>query len=58
MREILGRHFDVVVVIWALALVTLWMLIVLGRAELSFGGANVQWPAQHVVAGWLYTPAP
>ncbi len=35
MRETLGRNFDVIVVIWSIALVTGWMLLVLGRADLS-----------------------
>lgn len=35
MREMLTRHFDVVVVIWVLALVIGWSLIALSRAPLS-----------------------
>ncbi|MGD0861911.1 MAG: hypothetical protein ABSA21_04040 [Candidatus Limnocylindrales bacterium] len=39
MRVELVRHFDVIVVIWALALVVGWMLVTLSRAPLS----NSQW---------------
>lgn len=34
MRESLGRHFDVVVVIWVLALALGWSLVALSRADL------------------------
>jgi hypothetical protein len=39
MREMLTRHFDVVVVIWVLTLLIGWSLLVLSRAPLS----NDQW---------------
>ena len=39
MRAELSRHFDVIVVVWVLALVVGWMLITLSRAPLS----NSQW---------------
>ncbi len=35
MRETLGRHFDLVVVVWAIALGLGWMLMTLVRADLS-----------------------
>jgi hypothetical protein len=35
MRESIGRHFDVVVVIWILALALGWSLVSLSRAQLS-----------------------
>lgn len=38
-RDALSRHFDVVVVIWALALVLAWSVISLSRADLT----NDQW---------------
>lgn len=34
MRESLGRRFDVVVVIWVLALALGWSLVALSRADL------------------------
>jgi len=34
-RESLGRHFDVVVVIWVLALALGWSLVALSRANLT-----------------------
>jgi hypothetical protein len=40
-RESLGRHFDVVVVIWVLALALGWSLLALSRANL----ASDQWSA-------------
>ena len=39
MRAQLARHLDVVVVIWALALLVSWTAITLSRAPLS----NAQW---------------
>jgi hypothetical protein len=39
MRETLISHFDVVVVVWALALALSWTVLVLSRAELT----NDQW---------------
>ncbi len=41
MRETLGRNFDVVVVVWSLALAMAWMLFFLARADVS----NVDWSA-------------
>jgi heme A synthase len=35
MREALGRHFDLVVVIWILALAVGWSMVTLSRASLS-----------------------
>jgi hypothetical protein len=35
MRETIGRHFDVVVVIWVLALAVGWSLVSLSKAQLS-----------------------
>ena len=34
MRETLGRHFDLVVVIWVLTLAVGWSLITLSKAQL------------------------
>jgi hypothetical protein len=39
MRAELVRHFDVVVVIWVLALLVCWTVIALSRAPLN----NAQW---------------
>jgi hypothetical protein len=39
MRAEIGRHFDVVVVCWALVLMMGWMLVTLSRAPLT----NDQW---------------
>jgi heme A synthase len=39
MREELVRHFDVVVVIWVLALAVGWSMVALARAPLS----DAQW---------------
>jgi|GEM_PF-1640651 heme A synthase len=39
MRAELARHFDVVVVVWMLALFVSWSVITLSRAPLS----NAQW---------------
>ena len=35
MRESIGHHFDVVVVIWILALAVGWSMVSLSRAQLS-----------------------
>ena len=35
MRETLGRHLDVVVVIWVLALAVGWSMVALSKAQLS-----------------------
>jgi hypothetical protein len=35
MRAELVRHFDVVIVVWALALGVLWTMVALSRAELN-----------------------
>jgi hypothetical protein len=35
MRTTIGRHFDVVVVIWILTLAVGWSLVSLSRAQLS-----------------------
>jgi hypothetical protein len=43
MREQLVRHFDVVVVIWALSLCLAFMLVGLSRAQLG----NEQWTSGH-----------
>ena len=37
-RETLVRHFDVVVVVWVLALAVGWSMIALARAPLSDAG--------------------
>jgi hypothetical protein len=41
MRESLAHHFDVIVVIWVLALAVGWSLVALSHASLS----NDQWSA-------------
>jgi len=52
MRAELVRHIDVVVVVWALALVMGWMLITLSRAPLS----NAQWDhATQAGPAWMVT---
>ena len=38
MRQSLVQHFDVVVVIWVLALVVGWSMVALARAPLSDAG--------------------
>ena len=49
MREQLVRHFDVVVVVWALALCLGWTLVSLSRAQLS----SDQWSQGHQLsADW------
>jgi hypothetical protein len=35
MRDIFVRHFDVVVVVWVLALAVAWSALVLSRAQLT-----------------------
>ncbi|MGD0018455.1 MAG: hypothetical protein ABSD62_04300 [Candidatus Limnocylindrales bacterium] len=45
MRAELVRHFDVVVVIWTLALLVGWSVVMLSRAPLT----NAQW--DHAPAG-------
>ena len=35
MRESIGRHLDLVVVIWVLALAVSWSMVSLSRAQLS-----------------------
>jgi hypothetical protein len=35
MRQALGRHFDLVIVIWVLALAVGWSMVSLSRASLS-----------------------
>ena len=51
-RELVSRHFDVVVVIWVLTLAIGWSLIALSRASLPEG----QWSAApHNGPAWVYT---
>jgi hypothetical protein len=38
MREALGRHFDLVVVIWVLALAVGWSVVTLSKANLPAAG--------------------
>jgi hypothetical protein len=38
MRETLVQHFDVVVVVWVLALIVGWSMLALARAPLSDAG--------------------
>jgi hypothetical protein len=55
MRAELAKHFDVVVVVWVLALAVGWSLVVLSRAELR----QDQWgpaPQSQVQSGWVFTP--
>jgi heme A synthase len=50
MRQDLVRHFDVVVVIWVLALAVGWTMVTLSRAPLS----NDQWSgAQPAAPAWV-----
>jgi hypothetical protein len=42
MREIFVRHFDVVVVVWVLALAVAWSALALSRAQLT----TDQWSSQ------------
>jgi heme A synthase len=50
MRQQLGRHFDVVIVIWVLALALGWSLVTLSRAPLS----GDQWSAApQTGAAWV-----
>ncbi len=46
MRETLGRNFDVIVVVWALALATAWMLFFLARADVT----NADWTVPGAMA--------
>lgn len=39
MRETLGHRFDVIVVVWALAIVVGWSFVTLGRSE----SGETQW---------------
>jgi hypothetical protein len=49
MRAELARHFDVVVVIWALALMIGFMIVTLSRAELT----NDQWVNPYNGPAWV-----
>ncbi len=50
MRETLGRHFDLVVVIWVLTLAVGWSLVTLSKAQLS----NDQWSTpQQAGPAWV-----
>lgn len=53
MRAELARHFDVIVVIWALALMVSFTLVTLSRAEFGDG----QWAHPQDAPGWV-VPAP
>jgi hypothetical protein len=50
MRAEFARHFDVVVVIWVLALAVAFSVAVLSRAELS----TSQWSDQNHGPAWVY----
>ena len=54
MRDVLNRNFDVVVVIWTLALVVGFSLVSLSRADLS----NNQWSAPAAGQAWVVTAPP
>jgi heme A synthase len=55
MRAELARHFDVVVVVWVLALFVAWSVISLSRAPLS----NAQWDqGPQAGAVWVVPAAP
>jgi len=49
MREALGRHFDLVVVIWVLALAVGWSMATLSKATLSAD----QWSAPPSGPAWV-----
>jgi heme A synthase len=49
MRAELARHFDVVVVIWALALLVSWSFVTLARAPLS----TAQWDTPQYGPAWV-----
>ena len=49
MRAELARHFDVIVVIWALTLMLGFMVATLSRAELT----NDQWTYTHDGPAWV-----
>ena len=54
MRAELGRHFDLVVVIWVLALAVAFSVTMLSRAQLS----NDQWTYQSHGPAWVYPAGP
>jgi heme A synthase len=55
MRAELARHFDVVVVVWVLALFVAWSVVSLSRAPLS----NAQWDqGPQAGAVWVVPAAP
>lgn len=54
MRETLGRRFDVIVVIWALALVVGWSFVTLGRCEVG----DTQWGQPAHGPAWIVNDAP
>jgi hypothetical protein len=54
MRESLSHHFDVVVVVWVLALALGWSLVTLSRAQLpgnQWSGAQQNGPAWVIPSG-------
>ncbi|MGA2513792.1 MAG: hypothetical protein ABSG37_09265 [Candidatus Limnocylindrales bacterium] len=57
-REVFGRHFDLVVVIWVLALAIAWSVVVLSKANLpadQWSSAPQSGPAWVTASG---APAP
>jgi hypothetical protein len=54
MRETLGRHFDLVVVIWALTLAMGWSLVTLSKATLSAD----QWSSPPSGPAWVIPSGP
>ena len=53
MREMLTRHFDVIVAVWVLALAVGWSMLALSRASLS----NDQWSSSPPGPAWV-VPSP
>ncbi len=53
MRAELARHFDVIVVVWALTLMIGFMLVSLSRSELT----NDQWVHTHNGPAWVVPEA-
>jgi hypothetical protein len=54
MRAELARHFDIVVVIWVLALAVSFSFVMLSRAQLT----NDQWSYQPAGPAWVIPANP
>lgn len=54
MREAIGLRFDLIIVIWVLALALMWTLVLATPNCPTFGGTDTHWPGMpHAAAGWI-----